>query len=66
MPREVDRLDTNLVKAILVELAHETREIRVLEHARNDDPGELVQFFDDKAVALRTPCHDVWEHLLLE
>ena len=54
------------MKTILVQLTNKTREIRVLEHARYYDPGELVQFSDDEAVALRAPLHDIWEDLFLE
>ena len=57
----------DLVEVVFVELAHEAREVGVLEHAREDGFGELVHVFDDEAVAEGAPAdhgleRGVFEH----
>lgn len=48
-----------LVEIIHIELAHKRRKVVVFEVLRKHVLGKLVGIFDDKAIALFVPKHDV-------
>ena len=56
----------HLVEIVLIQLAHEACEVRVLEHPRQYRFCELSHVFDDEAVAPGVPGDDAREEILLE